>query len=247
MAEILVYAHAGRADYARTMLGNACASTGVTARLELFGSSGSLYQRLSNRRRQPQPDLVFWNGPCAAHAAASAGLLTASVTPALEAVGVVPAVADLAALEAVPRLALVDPERNENGLLMLLAVLDHFRQVEGDVQRGWAWWERRAHTGLVLVDHDDIAAERRRDGRVSHVLAVNATFTPLADLPAISHAVSVPSGGANGAAARQVLEWLGAQATVSGPVLDAEWATQQYNAVRRRWSASGWGPTPDGA
>ena len=75
MTDLLVYVHAARADTARALVGAACTATGVGVRMEVFGGSGSLYQRLGARRAPPPPDLVWFFGPFAAHAAASDGFL----------------------------------------------------------------------------------------------------------------------------------------------------------------------------
>src|SRR6266850_584672 len=75
MSDVLVYAIAARESTARRLLGAACQASSIGARLELYGSSGSLYQRLGPRRAAPFPDLVLWFGPFAAQAAALDGLL----------------------------------------------------------------------------------------------------------------------------------------------------------------------------
>ena len=75
MTDVLVYAVAAREPIARKLLGAACQASGMGARLELYGSSGSLYQRLGPRRAAPFPDIVMWFGPFAARAAALDGLL----------------------------------------------------------------------------------------------------------------------------------------------------------------------------
>src|SRR5438874_13523364 len=75
MTDVLVYAVAARETTARKVLGAACQARGVGARLELYGSSGGLYQRLGPRRAAPFPDVVMWFGPYAAGAAALDGLL----------------------------------------------------------------------------------------------------------------------------------------------------------------------------
>src|SRR4030088_3569113 len=74
VTEVLVYATASRAQTARTVLGAACQASGISVRLELYGS-GSLYQRLGPRHAAPLPDVVIWCGPFAAQAAAADGFL----------------------------------------------------------------------------------------------------------------------------------------------------------------------------
>src|ERR687885_2904173 len=172
MTDILVYATESRAQTARLGLGAACQALGMSARLELYGA-GSLYQRLGPRRSQPLPDVVMWFGPFAARAAAMDGLLQpyqparvadgaahdpnwAWTTLDYSAAGVVgaPGPSSLQDLAAVPRLAVADPERAEVGMSLLLAVLDRARQADGDPERGWAWWQQRARTGLALAEDD---------------------------------------------------------------------------------------------
>ena len=167
MTEVLVYATASRAQTARALLGAACAATGLSVRLELYGS-GSLYQRLGPRHAPPLPDVVLWFGPFAAQSAGLDGLLQpyqpSSVAPAAvhdanwywttldyRPIGVVgrshgrAATLDLAGrAEPSDGCYLRDPERSEIGLSMLLATLDRARQVDGDVERGWTWWQQRA-------------------------------------------------------------------------------------------------------
>ena len=70
MSDVLVFAPQARADAARNLLGRACKATGQNVQLEVFGSSGSLFQRLRARRAPPPPDLVLWFGPYAAHSSA---------------------------------------------------------------------------------------------------------------------------------------------------------------------------------
>jgi hypothetical protein len=74
VTEVLVYAAASRAQTARTLLAAACQATGISVRLELYGS-GSLYQRLGPRHAPPLPDVVLWFGSFAAQSAALDGLL----------------------------------------------------------------------------------------------------------------------------------------------------------------------------
>src|SRR5205814_10695378 len=138
---------------ARTLLAAACRASGVGAQLELYGS-GSLYQRLGPRHAQPLPDVVMWFGPFAAQAAANDGLLRPYQPPQLaeaavhdsewrwttldySSVGIVgpPGITSLQDAATVAGLALANPERSEVGLNILLATLDHARQVDGDVER----------------------------------------------------------------------------------------------------------------
>ena len=169
MTDLLVYATATREAVARAVLGAACQATGMGVRLEVFASTGSLYQRLGPRRGQPFPAEVMWFGPFAAAAATADGLLRphepARVADAAihdanwmwtsldySAVGVLgePPVASWPDLATVPRLALADPERSEVGMSLLLAVLDQARQTEGDAERGWAWWQQRARSARAV-------------------------------------------------------------------------------------------------
>ena len=281
MTDVLVYAAASRAETARSLLGAACRATGIGARLELYGS-GSLYQRLGPRHAPPLPDVVMWFGPFAAQAAAQDGLLqpyqprrvadAAVHDPSWRwttldylSVGVVghadhwPTCRTLAG---VPTLAIADPERSEVGLSMLLATLDRARQVEGDVERGWAWWQQRARSGLMLAEDDAGAAALVGGGGASHALSLVDTAAPLAGWrrcrtrsawrPARATAMRRGAagladrrGGWRGAA---LSPWQaasnGLQALLSAaPALDVEWARQQYTATRQRWAQSGFAPT----
>jgi ABC-type Fe3+ transport system substrate-binding protein len=282
MTDVVVYATGSRADTARTLLGAACRATGTSARLELYGS-GSLYQRLGPRHGPPPPDVVFWSGAYAARAAAVDGLVQPYQPPRVapevihdpdwkwltleySAIGVVGSSSattwqDVAAL---PRLALPDPERSEVGLSVLLASLDRSRQVDGDVEQGWTWWQQRARAGLVLADDDAGAMSLVDDGRASHALTLSSGAA-LIGLAPIPHAISLAAASRNVDVARRMLDWLtsqeaGAMLRLSpwqtssnglagllqaAPPLDIEWARQQYTAARRRWSQSGFGPSLD--
>lgn len=281
MSEVLVYASDVRADQARQVLGQACRATGTTARLEIYGT-GSLYQRLGPRRAPPLPDIVWWFGPFAARAAAIDGLLQPYQPPRVadgaihdpdwkwtsleySAIGVagdqpVPTWQDLAA---VPRLAMADPERSEIGLSLLLASLDRARQMDGDVERGWAWWQSRAAAGLVLSEDDAGALALVQAGAASHALTLSPGATPLVGLAPLPHAIGLAASSRNLEAARGLLEWLSSEAAAdtlalspwraasnglaalwqAAPALDVEWGRQQYTATRERWAHSGFSPT----
>jgi ABC-type Fe3+ transport system substrate-binding protein len=281
VTDLLVYAVATRAPAIRAAVGAACRATGIGAQLELYGS-GSLYQRLGPRHAPPLPDVVIWFGPYAASAAAADGLLQphqpaqladAAVHDAswrwttldFSTFGVVgPNVAGgLADLAAVPRLAVADPERSEVGLNLLLATLDRARQVDGDAERGWAWWQQRAAAGLFLTEDDSRAASAVGDGQASHALSLlSETAAPLTGLAPVPHAIGLASSARNVDAARRMIDWLtgeqaaafvrlspwqaasnGLQALLAGaPRLNLDWTSQQYSASRRRWARSGFGP-----
>ena len=280
--EVLVYGTFVQADFLRAFLASACAATGVGARLELYGS-GSLFERLGPRHAQPLPDAVFWYGPLAAHAAAQAGLLQPYQPPhvadgavheaqwrwtSLEfmtfAADGTPPVAGFADLAAVPRLALADPERSEAGMLLLLATLDRARQVEGDTERGWRWWQQRAQTGLALFEDEASARDALGPGGgPSHAVGLATSAPGLVGLAPVPNVISLAANARNVDAARRLLDWAtgqqaapslrlspwqasanGLQSAASGaPPLDVDWAMQQYNAARRRWAQSGFGPT----
>jgi ABC-type Fe3+ transport system substrate-binding protein len=269
VTEILVYATQRRAATVRSLLGSACQAVGTSARLELFGS-GSLFQRLRARRAPPPPDLVMWFGPYAAHSAALDGLLQPYQPQSLPREAVHdpewrwlavdfqgfsisggPAGTTLQDLATAPRLAMADPERSEVGMAAVLAVLDRARQVDGDPEPGWAWWQRRAQSGVLLYEEDGDALEAQRAGRASHALTIDAGDAPLGGLPLLPHAMALPTAARNVDAARAILDWVAGQAQPaaiqplldSAPHLDVDWATREYNAVRRRWAQSGFGPT----
>ena len=200
MTDVLVYATESRAQTARTLLAAACQATGLSARLELYGT-GSLYQRLGPRRAQPFPDIVLWFGPFAASAAAIDGLLQPHqpqrmadgvlhdpgwtwTTLDYSAIGTIgtPAVSSWPDLATVPQLALADPERSEVGTSLLLAVLDRARQAESDAERGWSWWQQRVRSGVAFAEDDAGAAALVGDSGVTHALTLADSAAPLAGL-----------------------------------------------------------------
>jgi len=234
MSEVLVFAPRARADAARTLLARACGATGLTVQLEVFGSSGSLFQRLRARRAPPPPDLVMWYGPYAAHSAALSGLVApieAELPPNaahdsnLAWVGVefqpftvngTPAVTSFEQLASVKRLALADPERSEVGMMALLAVLDRTRQSGPDVESAWQGWTERVRAGADLLSDDTAALAALTDTRnpASHALTLQDVGTPLVGLAPVPHALSIPTGGRSPEAARQLLTWLVSQDAV---------------------------------
>jgi ABC-type Fe3+ transport system substrate-binding protein len=278
VAEVLVYAALPQAMTARAALTAGCHAVGVGVQLELY-STGSLYQRLGPRHASPLPDLVMWFGPFAAQAAAMDNLLQPHqprhVAPTVAhdlawrwttldywtvgAVGTQPA-NRLADLAAAPTLALPDPERAEAGMAVLLAMLDRARTVEGDVERGWAWWHERARKGLILVEDDADAETAATDGRASNGLTIfSERGERLDELAPIPNAVGLATNSQNVAAARELLDWLTSDAAAaalrlspwqagtqslmaSSPSLDVDWARAQYTATRQRWARSGFGP-----
>jgi ABC-type Fe3+ transport system substrate-binding protein len=283
LSEVLVYATEPRAQAARALLGAACQATGIGARLDLYGT-GSLYQRLGPRRSQPFPDILIWFGTVAASAAAADGLLRAHQPQqvpdgaahdpnwlwttleysAIRVLGSSP-VAALQDVASVPRLALADPERSEVGMSLLLAVLDRFRQVEGDPERGWTWWQQRVQHGIAFAEDDGAALDLVGGNGVTHALTLSENATPLPGLAPIPHAIALAATSRNVDDARRLLDWMtsaaaGAmlrgspwQAASNGlqtligaaPPLDVEWARQQYNNTRRRWAQTGYGPRPE--
>jgi ABC-type Fe3+ transport system substrate-binding protein len=274
MTELLVYAHTAQAVVARSILGAACAATGTTARLDVFGS-GSLYQRLGSRRAQPWPDLVWWFGPFAARAAALDGLLqsyqpsrvadaaqhdpdwkwTSTHSAAIGVIGV--GASRWEDLATVSKLAIADPERSEVGLITVLASLDRARQVEGDAERGWSWWQQRVAHGVVLTEDDADALAHVQAGTATHALTLSSAGAPVAGLARVPHAIGIAATSKNVDAAKLLLDWLVSEATAdalpgspwrlansAGPLLDVDWGRQQYATVRQRWASSGFGPTP---
>jgi len=227
MTDVLVYAVASRETTARKLLEAACQSSGIGARLELYGSSGSLYQRLGPRRAQPFPDVVMWYGPFAARAAALDGLLQ-PYQPTMAADGVVhdpewrwttldyasigvvgpPGVGSLQDVATIGGLAIVDPERSESGMGTLLATLDRARQAESDVERGWAWWQQRMRSGVQLSEDDAGAVALIGEGGITHALTLAEAGTPIVGLAPLPHAIGLAAGSRNADAARRLVDWL---------------------------------------
>jgi ABC-type Fe3+ transport system substrate-binding protein len=228
VTEVLVFAPRARADAARTLLARACGATGLTVQLEVFGSSGSLFQRLRARRAPPPPDVVMWYGPYAAHSATLSGLLApieaqlppgAAHDPNWTWVGVEfqafsvsgnPALSSFEQLASVKRLALPDPERSEVGMMALLATLDRTRQSGADVESAWQWWTERVRAGADLLSDESAALSALADSRnpASHALTLQDVGSPLAGLAPVPHALSIPTGGRSPEAAQQLLSWL---------------------------------------
>src|SRR5438105_4135685 len=286
MTDVLVYAVATRENTARKLLGAACQASGIGARLELYGSSGSLYQRLGPRHAAPLPDIVLWFGPFAAQAAARDGLLQAYQPSAVAdaavhdpewrwttldyaSIGVVgpPGISTLQDLAAIAGLALADPERSEAGLSILLSTLDHARQTESDVERGWAWWQQRMRRGAQLAEDDAGAVALVGDSGISHALTLSEAGWALVGLAPLPHAIALAAAARNADAARRLLDWLtgkdaGALVRLSpwsaagtgdlqtllsaAPALDVDWCHEQYTATRARWAQSGFGPIVSG-
>jgi hypothetical protein len=241
MTDLLVYVADLRAASARTLLASACASTGLTARMEVLGT-GALYQRLSQRPVPPPPDLVWWFGPFAARAALSDGLVQSASALEYSQVGLMGAssVSAWSDLAGVARLALTDPERSEVGMAILLASLDRARQVEGDVEHGWAQWQQ---TRLMLVESEAEVASLVASGAVSDGLTLSGGV-PVPDLAALPHHAAIAANSRNIDAARRLLEWLVAQASApAAPALDLDWCTQNYVVARQRWAQSRFAPT----
>ena len=269
MTDVLVYIAAPRAPAARPLLAAACQATGQSVRIDVYGT-GALYQRLGPRKAPPFPDLVVWFGPYAARAAALDGLLqphqpsrVADRAPhdpdwrwsafdysPISAVGAPSA--GLQDLAGVSRLAVADPERSESGMSILLATL------AADEQRGWDWWQQRAQRGLHLSETDAGAVTAVNDALANAALTLQDTGSPIAELPALPHAIGLAAASRNTDAARQLLNWMtgpdaatylryspwspAAAAFQTLPV-DAEWGRLRYTAARQRWAASGFGPT----
>jgi ABC-type Fe3+ transport system substrate-binding protein len=223
-SQAVVFVTQARAEFARRLLRAACDAMGVGARLEVFGSSGSLYARISGRREGPRGDVLVGLGPYLAEAAAADGVLERFQPPraadsaphhaewrwtALDALAwtVTPPVQRLDDLLDVPRLGLVDPARSEVGVMAVLTSLDRARQAEGDPERGWAWWQRRVRSGVSLVEDQ---AGLRSAASASHFLGLGsleggAAVPGLAPLP---NAAGLLTGARNPEVARNLLTWL---------------------------------------
>jgi ABC-type Fe3+ transport system substrate-binding protein len=271
--QAVVFVTQARAEFARRVLGAACQATGVAVRLEVFGSSGSLYSRIAGRRDGPRGDVVIGLGPYLAHAAAAQGVLerfqpqrTADGAPhhpdwrwtAVDASAwtAAPAVQRLDDLLDVPRLGLVDPARSEMGVMAVLMTLDRARQAEGDAERGWAWWQRRVRSGVSLVEDQ---AGLRGAPSSSHVLGLGsldggAAVPGLAPLP---NAVGLLASARNADAARGLLTWLASPDTADtvGAAGGLSWWQATSNGLARLlqaappldidWTAQQYRPTRD--
>jgi hypothetical protein len=269
---------------AREVLGAACRATGLGAQLELYGS-GSLYQRLGPRHGPPPPDIVMWFGPYAARAAALDDLLQphqpARVSDGvahddqwrwvaldyspIRAVGTLP-IQQLDDIQRVPRLAIADPERSEAGVSILLASLDRARQMDGDAEQAWIWWQQRVRAGIVYAEDDAEAVTLALDNAASHALTLQDSGDAVVGLAPLPHAIGLAANSQNIEAARRMLDWLTSEAAAgalrtspwqfatnglagllaAAPPLDIEWAGAQYSATRRRWAQSGFGPVLTG-
>jgi hypothetical protein len=171
-----------------------------------------------------------------------------------------PALSDLAGAS---RLGVPDPERSEAGTMLLLATLDRARQTSGNVEEAWTAWQQRARAGMRVVEDEAAALAAVRAGRATYAATLENEGTPLIGLAPVAHAVSLAANAPNEADGRRLIDWLlgpaaaasstrlsGWSADTNGlgallastPPLDVEWATGQYNAVRRRWAESGFGP-----
>jgi hypothetical protein len=147
--------------------------------------------------------------------------------------------------------------------MLVLASLDRARQVDGDPERGWAWWQQRAHDGLVLAEDDTGAVALVQSGRATHALTLSSSGSPLTGLAPIPHAIGIAGPSRNVDAARRMLDWLASENAANmlslspwqsnsnglsalqqaAPLLDVDWGRQQYVATRQRWAQSGFGPS----
>src|SRR5207248_6019704 len=139
---------------------------------------------------------------------------------------------------------------------------DRARQVDGDAERGWTWWQQRARDGLLLAEDDAGARMLVQSGRASHALTLDPGGAPVPGLAPLPHAIAVANTSRSVDAARRMLDWLVSQRAAgnlagspwhsdglaalmqSAPPLDVDWARQPYVAARQRWAMSGFGPTP---
>jgi ABC-type Fe3+ transport system substrate-binding protein len=230
--------------------------------------------------------VVLWFGPFAARAAALDGLLQPYqparaadgvahdpdwhwTTLEYSAIGVVgpPGIASLQDVAAIGGLALADPERSESGMATLLAIIDRARQAEGDIERGWAWWQQRMRRGVHLSEDDAGALAAVDEGGITHALTLADAGAPIVGLAPLPHAIGLAAGSRNADAARRLLDWLTSPEAAAlvrfspwhtanngplslllaaAPPLDVEWAGQQYTAARNRWAQSGFGPIVNG-
>jgi ABC-type Fe3+ transport system substrate-binding protein len=282
VTDVVVHVAQARITAVRAALAAACRATGIAARVEQY-ATGSIFQRLQARRAPPPADIVVWFGPCAAHAAALDGLLqpyqparrapraahdpewrwSASEFGMFAAAGL----GTVQDLTGVVRLAVIDPERSEVGLMFLLATLDRARQVDGDVEQGWRWWQQRVDRGVSLHEDDVAAAAAVAAGRASRAVGLQTDGSGLLGLAPVPHAVALTAAARNVDAAQSLLDWLASEDAAgtgslsawaadrnglaarldAAPPLDVDWATRQYSATRQRWARSGFGPSSDAA
>lgn len=286
-APTLVYATPGRAPLARQLLRAACQATGAGVRLEVL-ATGALFRRLHPDGQGTRPDLLFTSGPYMAQAAARDGFLQAFQprTPAPDVPGAalhapdwgwialdfsaftVVGNASLATLDEATTLAVPDPARSEDGVMLLLAMLDAARQRGAPPEQVWQSWERRARAAtLLLSDVVEDVVPMVQQRRASHaVLLGGAEGSPLAGLPPIPNAVGLTKDAVRDKPARALLEWLvgpeaagivAAGRTLSpwhasanglgalaqaAPPLDLDWTFAQYRATRQTWLERGLSP-----
>jgi ABC-type Fe3+ transport system substrate-binding protein len=223
LGQAVVFAPQARAEFSRKVLAAACQATGLAVRLELFGSSGSLFARVTGRREGPRGDVLLGLGPYLAQAVAVQGALerfqpsrAADTAPhhsewrwaALDASPwmVAPSVGRFDDLLDVPRLALVDPAHSEVGVMAVLASLDRARQAEGDPERAWSWWQRRVESGVVLAENEaGLASAMGSHALALGVLDGGGVLAGLAPLP---NGVGLLGGARNADSGRSLLSWL---------------------------------------
>ncbi len=281
-----VYATPGRARLARALLRAASAALGTAVRLEVL-ASGGVFRRLHLEAGSPRADLVFADGPYMALAAARDDFLEpyqpASAPPAVPGavshepgwrwttvdfspftlVGKPPT----GTLDEAGTLAIPDPARHEDGVMLLLAMLDSARQRGEDETVVWSYWQRRAQSaGLSLLEDPENGAPAVPGGMGHFLLRAGPGGTPLVGLAPLPNAVGLVKNAPRQAQARALLDWLagpeaarvvGAGTTLSqwgadanglaglargAPPLDLDWTFAQYRATRQTWLARGLSP-----
>lgn len=287
---VIVYAADERASWAQAALKAARAATHVDLALETLGS-GALYRRLVSEASRPRADLVLTFGPFLAEAAARQGLLApipeAVKLPALP--NGVPsagarrlwATLDLAAFRIVGgappdisrlngvdggALAVPDPSRCEQGIMLGLALEARARQLEGSTDAAWTWWDQQAGSGSRFVESAAAALAAVRSQIVGSALVLTVPpgtkSQPIAGLAPMPNAAAIVKGSANGAEAGRVLQWLlqtgvsslgsidgavapgsaDARSMAEAPPFDLNGAFEAYRTLRVRWLGRGYGP-----
>src|SRR6185437_10855035 len=95
------------------------------------------------------------------------------------------------------------------------ATLDRARQVDGDAERGCAWWQQRAQAGLALAEDDDGAVAMVGSRGATHAVSLAGTATAVPGLAPLPNAIGLAASSQNVEAGRRLLDWLTGEAASS--------------------------------